>query len=194
MAKLVLFVYFHTFLLFFLREMLVWERIQNKVGADEAARQVKCVWMFAHYLQNMSPTLLSQTRPWKYACCPPSSQCCPMSTLLPGFTSAVFELGRGHICKELCPRDLFISHLSVWGGALARTKWHRGYKCLQLKPKSKEVNNMTWSKLYFQKQNTSQASISKIWNFITLAYFRDDEMMSFLCFFSLIFASKSLIH
>ena len=117
--------------------------------------------------------------------CPPSSQDLP---------SAVFELGRGHICKELCPRDLFISHLSVWGGALARTKWHRGYKCLQLKPKSKEVNNMTWSKLYFQKQNTSHASISKIWNFITLAYFRDDEMMSFLCFFSLIFASKSLIH
>ena len=36
--------------------------------------------------------------------CPPSSQDLP---------SAVFELGRGHICKELCPRDLFISHLSV---------------------------------------------------------------------------------
>ena len=150
MAKLVFFVHFHTFLLFFLRETLVWERIQNKVGADEAARQVKCVGMFAHYLQNMSPTLLSQTRPWKYACCPPSSQDLP---------SAVFELGRGHICKELCPRDLFISHLSVWGGALARTKWHRGYKCLQLKPKSKEVNNMTWSKLYFQKQNTSHAYV-----------------------------------
>ena len=82
--------------------------------------------------------------------CPPSSQDLP---------SAVFELGRGHICKELCPRDLFISHLSVWGGALARTKWHRGYKCLQLKPKSKEVNNMTWSKLYFQTQNTSHAYV-----------------------------------
>ena len=111
----------------FSREKSFVGRIQNKVEADEAAPQVKCVWMLAHYLHCMStPPLLTLPPPLKQFRGLEMSRICLLSTLLTGFDLASIWAGRGHICKELCRGDLFISHLGVWRGLAPGTKWQGG--------------------------------------------------------------------
>ena len=65
----------------------------------------------------LSQTKSEALKQLEYACCPPAL----LALLWPVFVS-----GRGHICKELCRRDLFISHPGLSDEDFSEDKVTRG--------------------------------------------------------------------
>ena len=148
----------------FSREKSFVGRIQNKVEADEAAPQVKCVWMLAHYLHCMStppswlflpPSNNSEVLKWlEYACCPPSL----LDLTWPLFEPGGVIFARNYVAG-ICSYLISVSDEDLRWGQSDKG----GYKCLQLSLKA--THSTTKHDLL---ECICRSKISTIWNFITL--------------------------